>query len=184
MIRRLGEQIRHHRLEMAFSIEELSQRSGVSVGLISQLENGHGNPSFDTLSGIAAGLGIQVGSFFQGPALETDTAVVVRKDERKTLSLPHDSPVYELLTPDLNRRVEVVWIEFAPGVSTEQYPFRHEGEEYGLVLEGTLDVHVGDETYRLGPGDSVTYSPAVPHWHHNAGDQWVRGIWVVCPPSW
>jgi transcriptional regulator with XRE-family HTH domain len=183
-IRRIGEQISELRSAKAWTIEQLAEKAGVSAGLISQLEHGNGNPSFGTLNNIARGLGIPVGTFFSAPVVSDQYASLVRRDMRKHLSMRSDSPVYELLTPDLNRRVEVVWVEFRPGVSTEEYPYEHEGEECGVIIEGTLLIHIGNQTYEAGPGDSITFPSTIPHWYENTGDRTVRGIWVTCPPSW
>jgi transcriptional regulator with XRE-family HTH domain len=184
MIERLGSEIRRLRLGAGLTIEELSGKAGVSVGLISSLERGNANPSFATLYRIATGLGVQIGSFFLGPMVKNRTVMVVREDERKRLTLSHESPLYELLTPDLRRRMEVVWVEFAPGLCTRDYPYQHEGEECGVMLGGELHINIGGQTYRLGPGDSITYPSSLPHWYHNKGDKKAYGIWVSTPPSW
>ncbi len=56
---------------------------------------------------------------------------------------------------------------------------RHSGREYGLVLEGTLEVTVGFDRYELGPGDSICFDSTVPHCLRNIGSEPVRGVWVV-----
>ena len=52
-----------------------------------------------------------------------------------------------------------------------------------MILEGRHEVHLGEESYTLGPGDSITYSSRVPHWYRNPGDEPVRSIWVITPPT-
>ena len=59
-----------------------------------------------------------------------------------------------------------------------------DGEEIGIVLSGSLDVHVGDASYRLDAGDSIRFSSTVPHWFVNPGPDPVDAIWVSTPPSW
>jgi len=177
----LGSQLQRLRLERHLTLEKLAESSGVSVSLLSQLERGIGNPSFITLSKIAYALGIPIGHFFQGS--ESPLNMVVRKKDRKKLVLPDRNLVYELLTPDLNRKIEFVWVEFASGISTEQRPFLHEGEECGLVLQGTLEVHLGDKVYLLEAGDSISYPCNIPHWYCNPGKEEVISVWAVTPPS-
>jgi len=176
----LGSQLQQLRRQKGLTLEDLAKSSGVSTGLLSQLERGIGNPSFLTLSKVAYGLDVPISVFFHGIH---DSDPVVHKNSRKKLVLKDPDLVYELLTPDLNRSLEFVWVEFAPGISTEQRPFCHEGEECGLVLQGTLEVHWGDEVYILEAGDSVTYSCNVPHWYRNPGKEKVISVWAVTPPS-
>jgi len=170
------------RREKGLTLEMLAELSGVSASLLSQLERGIGNPSFITLSKMAYGLGVPISVFFQG--LDAPTDAVVRKKHRKKLVLEDRNLVYELLTPDLNRALEFVWSEFEPGMCTEQRPFIHEGEEAGLVLQGTLEVHLGDRVYILEAGDSISFRSDIRHWYRNPGKEKVIAVWVIAPPSW
>ena len=56
----------------------------------------------------------------------------------------NDGLVYQLLTPDLSGALELLWIEYGPGATTAETPFTHQGEECGVILEGRLEVHVGE----------------------------------------
>ena len=51
------------------------------------------------------------------------------------------------------------------------------------TVEGRHEVHLGDATYTLEPGDSITYSSRLPHWYRNPGDEPVRSLWVITPPT-
>src|ERR1700690_1065314 len=109
-----------------------------SVGLISQLERGRGNPSFLTLRRLATALQVPLGHFLQGP--ETGQ-MVVRADRRKRLRLPTEPGlVYELLTPGLGGSLEVLRSQIPPGFDNRDDPFRHTGEECVHLLSGTLQI--------------------------------------------
>lgn len=177
----IGSKLEQLRRERGLTLEKVSELSGVSASLLSQLERGMGNPSLTTLTKIAYGLGVPISLFFEGLGGSADR--VVRKKERKKLLLSGRDLIYELLTPDLNRAIEFVWAEVAPGVSTAQHPFVHQGEEAGLVLQGTLEVHIGDKLYVLEAGDSISYPADIPHWHRNPGEEKAICIWVITPPS-
>ena len=167
------------------TIEELAAKAEVSAGLVSQLERGIGNPSFNTLAKLAYALGTPIGTFFNGPA-QVDP--VVRRNLRKKLTHSafangNPAPVYELLTPDLRRKLEVIWVELPPGQSNQEAPFVHETEECGVLLSGTLEVHLGEEVYTLNAGDSISFSGLTPHWYRNPGSEPAISIWIVTPPS-
>ena len=139
----LGDQIRRLRLERGFTLEDLAANCGCSLGSLSQLERGKGNPAFFTLVKIAHALDVPVARLLH---VERSTSPVVRRGQGRQLN-PHpmgDQSVatYELLTPDLDRALEVIRFEIPAGMSTEATPFVHRGEEVGIVLQGTQEVHV------------------------------------------
>jgi transcriptional regulator with XRE-family HTH domain len=182
----LGRRIRALRLERSLTLEEVAARSGCSVGSLSQIERGRGNPSFNTLVKISHALNISVGRL-----LETASTVspVVRRAERRRLeglhsADPENGTLYELLTPNLDGALEVLYLEVPPGTSTEPTPFVHEGEEVGFILEGVHEVHLGGDVHTLHEGDAIAYRSTIPHWYRNPGPGVVRAIWIITPPSW
>lgn len=177
----MGRTLQKARKEQSLTVGRLAERAGVSAGLISQLERGHGNPSFLTLSRLAEAVRVPLGHFLQGEVEPRQK--VVRKDGRKKLVLPDDHLVYELLTPGLGGQLEVLRTQVPPGWSNEERPFRHVGEECVHLLEGRLQVSVGEEFFELDQGDSITYDPSVPHWWRNAARKVAVIIGSVTPPS-
>ncbi len=180
---RVGRQIQGLRVSKGISQEQLAHAADVSSGLISQLERGIGNPSFVTLAKISYALGVPISTFFEDGR---SPDIVVRRDKRKKLIVPEfaeDGPVYELLTPDLNRALEAIWVEFPAGASNEERPFQHQGEECGILLAGVLEVHIADEVHCLEAGDSIAYASNVVHWYRNPGPVTAKSIWIITPPS-
>ena len=185
MIQGLGMRIRTLRRERNLTLERLSELANLSVGIVSQIERGRGNPSFATLVQLAHGLDIPVGRLLH---VAEHKAPVVRRGERRRLD-GHglgfdDGGRYELLTPDFSGSLEVVWVEHSPGYDTSATPYRHNGEEFGLVIEGRVVVHLDGVAHDLGPGDSIRYDSSVPHWYSNPGPENCRAVWVITPPTW
>ena len=176
----IGGRLRQFR-EGRYSINELSRNAGVSSGRISEIERGSANPSFETLWRLATALEVPLGAFFGGP--EPEVAMVVRRNARKRLVLPHDDLEYELLTPDLQRRLEVFLFHVPPGFDNSQKPISHRGEECIHVVEGSLVVHVGDREFELESGDTITYEATTPHYVVNRSEATVHALAVVTPPS-
>jgi transcriptional regulator with XRE-family HTH domain len=182
----LGTRLRVLRKERQLSTERLAEAAGVSAGLISQIERGHGNPSFATLVQLAHGLQLPVGQLL---APSETQRVVVRKDERRRLDshglAGGDGARYELLTPDLNGALEANWVVTPPGYDTSATPYRHNGEEFGIVLSGTKDVYLDGVRHRLNAGDSIRYASTIPHWYVNPSDtEECTAVWVSTPPTW
>jgi transcriptional regulator with XRE-family HTH domain len=178
--RSLGQLVRSIRMSRGMSIESLAKAAGVSAGGISQIERGVGNPAFTTLMKIADGMQVPAGSFLQTD--QEPQGLVVRKQHRKRL-IPSEGLVYELLTPDLKRRLEVLRVQIAPGFDNSERPFVHEGEECVHMLEGEVLIYIGGDEYHLEEGDSITYDPAVPHWYRNPFPRPSVGFGVITPPG-
>lgn len=181
-----GTRIRMLRKERQLTTEKLAEAAGVSAGAISQIERGNGNPSFATLVQLAHGLQLPVGQLLEPSQVHK---VVVRKDERRRLDshglTSGDGGRYELLTPDLNGALEANWVVTPPGYDTSASPYRHYGEEFGIVLSGTKDVYLDGVQHRLHVGDSIRYASAIPHWYVNPSDsEECTAIWVSTPPTW
>jgi transcriptional regulator with XRE-family HTH domain len=176
----LGQLIRRMRINRGMSIEALAKTASVSAGGISQIERGAGNPAITTLMKIAQGLQVPVGSFLQTD--QEPRGVVVRKQNRKRLE-PSEGLIYELLTPDLRRRLEVLRVQIAPGFDNSQRPFVHEGEECVHLVEGELLIYIGGDEYHLEEGDSITYDPTIPHWYRNPFPHPSLGFGVITPPG-
>jgi transcriptional regulator with XRE-family HTH domain len=180
----LGEQVRRLRLERGLTLEEVAARSGCSLGSLSQLERGKANPAFFTLVKIAHALDVPVARLLH---VERSMSPVVRRGQGRQLN-PHPfeddrAATYELLTPDLDRALEVIRFEIPPGMSTEDTPFVHRGEEVGIVLQGIQEVHVNGVTYTLHEGDTISFQSTLPHWFRNPGPDLLVGICICTPPT-
>ncbi|WP_265521505.1 helix-turn-helix domain-containing protein [Oerskovia flava] len=169
-----GSEIRRTRQRLGLSVEQLADRSGVSLGLVSQLERGQGNPSFQTLTRLADGLGMPLVALLQGAQERVDPVVRASARTRMPdLDPSDDDPpgmVRELLTPHLHLPLQVIRTEMPPGFTNESRPFRHLGLECVHVLSGALLVTLGADRHELGPGDSITYECTQAHWWANLAD--------------
>lgn len=103
---------------------------------------------------------------------------LVHPDERKVLVL--DSGVtWESLTASRNEKADFMFVRYEVGGSStmEGRLIRHVGTEYGFILQGTLEITVGFDTYRLSAGDSISFDSSRPHRLANVGNTPVEAIW-------
>tara|TARA_R110002020_G_scaffold152794_11_gene331711 strand:+ start:71403 stop:71915 length:513 start_codon:yes stop_codon:yes gene_type:complete len=166
------------------SVSTLSKRSGVSFGLISQLERGLGNPSFLSLHKLSDALGIPLSRLVAGGPKRDDA--VVRAGERLMLPVLVDEPAHqrvvrELLTPGLHSSLQVIRSVVPAGFSNEGQAFRHLGTECVIVESGSLTVVHGSRRVELAQGDAMTYTCSVPHWWANTSDDECTVIGAVTP---
>jgi transcriptional regulator with XRE-family HTH domain len=179
----IGRELRALRKARGLTLEELARRSEVSMGLISQIERGLGNPSFNTLVQLAHALNVPIGRLFHTVG---ETSPVVRTDRRRLLDIHMGGPteaIHALMSPSLDGALEAIWVEAPVGYDTSATPFTHPGEEFGLILEGRHQVFLDGVRHDLGPGDSITYPSTIPHWYRNPGPDVVQAVWVITPPT-
>lgn len=182
----LGHQVRDLRRAKGVTIPQLATRIDRSVGWVSQIERGLSEVSISALHQIAAALEVQVAWFFANgaPQPPDELGLVVRRGNRRTLDF-HGSGVHEeILSPNLSGQLLLVESTFAPGASTGDRDRERRGEEAGLVLSGTLELHVEGRTLHLEAGDSFAFTRRGPHRCHNPGKVAARVLWVITPPSY
>lgn len=178
----IGGKIRELRKNSKLSILELSKLTGLSNGLISQIERNKVSTSVESLWKIANALNVSIGYFFdEEQVVQVDP--VVRRNQRKIIKLANSTAIYELLSPDLNRDIEFLRITLEPNESASQGLISHEGEECGFVLEGEILIKYGDKEYILKEGDSIYLNSRIPHRFINIGEDPSISIWAMTPPS-
>lgn len=187
-------------------MRELSRQTNCSASLISQIELGKIAPSVSTLYALTSLLGVSMDSLFltegkrEGestdrpdpspppaslPAETAGKGLVQRRVTRPHISL-EQGVRWERLNPSPEPDAEFLEIIYDVGGGTVSgdRAIRHNGREYGLILEGVLSVQIGFETYVLEVGDSIAFDSTVPHRFWNSGDVPVRAVWFELKPNW
>jgi transcriptional regulator with XRE-family HTH domain len=176
----LGTRIRAARLRQHLTLRSVADKAGITASALSQLERDQFNPTIATLKAIATALQTTIGSLVAERAQPSRR--VVRATARKRLS-PRRGIIYQLLTPDLSGQIELILSEYEAGASTGEETFAYPAEQCGVVLEGTADIQLGDEGFRLHPGDSIRFDCSIPHRITNAGRGRLRCVWAISPPT-
>jgi transcriptional regulator with XRE-family HTH domain len=170
---------RHRR---ALSLEQLAQRSGVSKGMLVQIEQGRTNPSIATLCRIANALGIAVARFVE--VGEAPTVRLVKAAEAPVLWQGDGASLARLLVgSDAPDCVELWDWRIAPRDSYVGEAHPAGTRELLHVLEGELTLDIGHTQQLVGAGDSAMFRADRPHRYANAGSGPLRLIMVVAEPT-
>lgn len=159
---------------MGLSLRDLTERSGVSAPMLSQVERGETSPTLQVATKIAAGLDLRLSQLLR---LDEDgTVMVVRRTERRKGPGRGKGHAYEILTPPLpGQRAELSRHSLAPSASTggPGDPPMHEpgSRETALVQAGRVVLVCDAERHELGPGDCVTFDADLPHRFENPGPE-------------
>ena len=187
----IGEKIKNVREMKNISIEEIAERSGLSEEQIQRIEGNEDFPSLSPLIKIARVLGVRLGTFLDdqqelGPvicrkkSLESDAGIGFTNNATTT---KHKYMSYHALSQDKSgRHMEPFLIDIMPAKDANFIFSTHEGEEFIFVLEGTIEINYGKNTYLLNEGDSIYYDSIVAHHVHAGNDSPAKILGVIYTP--
>ena len=175
----IGSKIKEIRILNGLTQEELADRSELSKGFISQLENDLTSPSISTLEDILQVLGMSINEFF---SMEDTKAQVVfgEKDFFEKLDDQLKNKT-EWIIPNAQKNImEPIRLTLEAGGET--YPDNpHEGEEFGYVLKGEITIVIGKEKHKAKTGEAFYYTPDKKH--YIISKKGAEILWVSTPPS-
>ncbi len=162
----VGSRMRQIRREKGLSIKELSRLAGIEEDTLSRIESGEMQPQLGTVLKLSKSLERDMGALITGQG-DRPYAITRMSDRRKVVraSSPESSQAqyaYRGLAPDVKgRHMEPLLVRLQP--HPEEEPSLHQGEEFIFVLEGTVVLQLGEESFELEPGDSAYYQSTQPH---------------------
>lgn len=182
---RVGLKMKHTRLLKGLTLRQLANLAGCSESLLSRIENGNANPSIKTMHRVALALDMPVSGLFQDNRDHSN--VVLRQGERPTIGTDQlgrgRGHRLEALIPSGRGNLLSGYInDIEPGGGSEGV-ITHEGEEFGYVLDGEIELIVGTEKFQLRAGDSFYFRSEKPHSYINNRKRIARILWVNTPPT-
>jgi len=182
----IGKKIRELRKKGGFVLQDLSDRTGLSKPLLSQIEKETVSPPIATLLKISKALNTNISFFFQDDGSE-EKVVVVRKDESKVIDSRYfgreeSGYYYEALAfKKPQKYMEPFLVEFKRKRVDQLSYFSHDGEEFIYLLEGTLEFRTENQQYILQPGDSLYFESSIPHAYRALERRNAKALSVIYP---
>lgn len=163
----IGRELRALRHRQGLTVADLAQKSGLSGGMLSKIENGQASPSLATLQALAEALSVPMTAFFRGvegarPAIHVKSGEGVEISRTGTRA----GHQYRLLGHVGSNSSGVIVEPYLITLTTDSdvFPaFQHDGMEFLYMLEGAVDYRHGDAVYPLRPGDSLFFDADAPH---------------------
>jgi len=186
----IGLEIRELRRARNLNLKELNKISGVSVSYLSAIERGTRKPSLTTLTSIADALEVDIQWFFspskgEGPL---ERSCIIRRENRRDLNGVYKQSPQELgyhdslLSSSIGGNFYMGLAKYAPrSTQAIRRIHKHDGEEHGCVIQGELELKLGDEKIILREGDSYSFKASIPHSVRNITDKETILIWAVSP---
>ena len=178
----LGERVRDLRKARDWTLEQAARRAGMARSTLSKIENGQMSPTYDALKKLAIGLGISVPQLFTPPARDQVTGRLAVT--QRGAGAAHATATYEheLLAGALTKKAMLPYRARIRARSMEEFDgwVRHDGEEFLLVLTGTIRLYTEFyEPIDLQRGDSAYYDAAMGHNVISTSEDDATILWVT-----
>jgi transcriptional regulator with XRE-family HTH domain len=163
----IGREVRAYRRRQNITVAELSATTGISIGMLSKIENGNTSPSLTTLQTLANGLSVPMTAFFRGyeenrVAVHTKAGTGVTLEREGTRANHQYNLLGHIGANDSGVIVEPYLITLT--AESDVFPtFQHGGIETIYMLEGEVDYRHGNAVYPLKPGDTLFFDADAPH---------------------
>ena len=161
----IGNQVRTLRKRADMTVMDLANQAGLSISMLSKIENGGTSPSLATLQALAQALNVPISTFFAKFDEKRDATYVRSGNglliERRGTRSGHQ---YQLLGHSVSSEIAVEPYLITLTDEADPYPvFQHEGVEFIYMLKGEVDYRHADKTYTLRKGDSLFFDAMAPH---------------------
>ncbi len=165
------------------SQRELAKRAGVTNSTISMIEKNSVSPSISSLKKVLGGIPMSLVEFFSMDVAQDDQAQVVYKSD-ELIDIGSGAVAMKLVGRAFpNRTLAFLDETYPPGADTGREMLSHEGEEAGMLVEGRLELTVGEEVFILDTGDSYYFRSDQPHRFRNPFEQPARLISATTPAT-
>ena len=180
----IGSFIRSQRKLRGWTLQELAERTNLSVGFLSQVERGISSLSILSLNTICEVMEIPLFDLFNSynksqaaSSASQASSKIVKIDERPNIQISSGSIKYQFLSGEFPGRQFEILIGEIP--SNYHYPpAAHGGEEFGYILQGKLLLKIAEDAHELSPGDSYHFLATTPHGYEAGDPEGVKVLWV------
>ncbi len=181
---KFGDKIRKIREKKKVTMKEVAEKAEVSESMMSQIERNKVSPAIETLLRIADVLDIDLEYLFSDYKKKQMVNLVPKNSRNKMV---FEKVIYEQLAQtkgDNNQHdIEAYFMQIEIGSSSGSDEYGHIGQELGVIIEGKGQFTIGNETYELEEGDSISFGSNVPHHLKNTGSKPLKAFWVITPPK-
>ena len=165
-IREVAQRIRELREISGFTVEEMAQRTNLSVEEYVACEAGRRNLNIAFLYRCTLSFGVDMGDLLEGRSPKLRSYDLTRKGEGQRIEEAHHMTGFSL-APDFRNRIALplyMELPYRPGSEYEDIELTtHEGQECDIVISGHMKIQIGSRTEILYPGDTIYYDSSIPH---------------------
>ena len=174
-LKQIGERLRGLREVLDIPVNEMAETIGVSEEKYAKIEAGESDITISNLMKIAHKYGISAEELMFAEAAHMKSYFVVRKGQGKSVERTKAYKYQSLVSGFVNHKADVFIVTVEPSPNAHSiYKNTHVGQEFNLVLEGSMELYIGGKTIVLEEGDSIYFDSTKPHGMLAIGDKAVK----------
>lgn len=179
-IKQIGQRLKGLREVLDIPAEEVAQLCEIPLEHYMKIEAGEADPSVYRLSRISKRYGIALDVLLFGEEPRMSTYFLTRKGQGMSVERRKDYKYQSLAAGFRGRKTDPFLVQVDPKPDgTQHNKNSHEGQEFDVVLEGVLEITIGNKTMVLNAGDSIYFDASQMHCMKAVGDKPVKFICVV-----
>jgi len=170
----IGDIVKEIRKDNQMTLKILSEKSGVSKAMLSQIESDKVNPTISTVWKIATGLGVDINELTRVVSVKNRNFTLTKSDEiiiADPLEGEEGIQVKDLTSMDMVEDIEIFLMTFKKGKKLFSVPHFTGTEEFLTLLDGTITVTAGKNVIQMNKGDFLSYHSDIEHSIENTGDK-------------
>lgn len=179
----IGQRLRQRRKVKRWSLKELAEKAGLSIGLLSQIERGVSTPSLRSLGQVCQALEMPMAWLFdRDESMQVAEPSVVRLEQRRRMDLGSGGMIKEILSPDSVSEIQLMRFVIHSGGKSGESPAQHPtGAKCGTVLAGRLGLEINGQVHIINQHDSFAFRANAQYRFWAEGDTDCEVIWAVTP---
>lgn len=178
----IGKKLKEVRKSKGMTLVELSEKSGVQVATLSRMENLKMTGTVDSHMAIAKALGIDVIQLYADIIHENKKIDVTNHTSQKDLFIHSERASFEILTTNvLKKKMMPTLLTLATGGKTNIEQNKIGTEKFVLVIEGIVNIVIGEESYSLSKGHSIYFDAAIKHYFKNDASSGAKILIISTP---
>jgi transcriptional regulator with XRE-family HTH domain len=181
----IGKKLQSIRKEKGISQRELAARAGLTNGTISLIEQNKTSPSIASLKRLLDAIPMSIADFFATLEESNDPKIFFKAEEFTEIAPQTGAETISLrqLGNANKHALQILYETYPPDADTGLELLSHNGEEGGIVIEGEIEITVGDQAKILGPGEGYLFNSRQLHRFRNLGSKTCRVISACTPPT-
>ena len=174
----IGARLRELREVCDYSVEALAAELGISTELYASYEENGKDVPISVIYEIANKFKVDFTEIVTGQSAKLDTWHLIRRGGGKVINRNPEYHFEDLAYRYANKVMQPLLVTLEPSDAVAKL-ITHSGQEFNLVLEGTVIVTLGDKEFVMNPGDSIYFNPTIPHGQRCGGDVKARFLTVI-----
>jgi len=164
----IGNNLKNIRKQKLLSLDKVAEMTGVSKGMLAQIERGISNPTVTVLWKIATGLNVSFSYFMESPG---ENPVIISSTATKPLLEEDGMKVYSIFPYDQERRFEVFAVSLSPACDHRSEAHAKGVEESIIVVQGNIVLLLENQVIELKAGNALRYRADVAHGYQNSSGE-------------